>query len=402
MTYPLRGNEIEDHTMMKLIPSHINVYRAPSVDPYRIIFAFKSRLTKKGSVNQLSQRKKDTKPGLSDILKSLHFELSIPDEAIWWAPFAVVWGLYGIIRHKPSLIYSTTPPYSVALVGLVLHKLTGLPWVCEFRDPWTKNSMRRFGACRKKIEKYLERVCLKNASTVIATTPATADNYRRLCPLEKPQSSFATITNGFSFELFRDFPAPPDDGVFRIVFTGMFYSDLSPLNLFSAIELACRESEDFRANTEVIIAGQMPQHFCEPLTKEPLNNLVKILPYQDYDKTLELIAAGRALYLALSTKMEDIIPGKLFEYLAARRPILATVPLKGITVDYLNRFGAGIIVDPDDVAGIKNALLKMFNDFKQGELKVRHDLEDIKEFTWSSLADKLAALFDGNLSGRSN
>ncbi|MBC8205304.1 MAG: glycosyltransferase [FCB group bacterium] len=256
--------------------------------------------------------------------------------------------------------------------------------------------MRNFDNFRGGIEKWMEKQCLKNADYITALTEFTMESFRRLSPPDKPASDFFTVPMGFALEDFINFPPPPppDDKIFRIVYTGMFYDQHGPQYFFSGLKSAATANDDFRKSTEIIIAGTMPENYLTLLKEEPLKSMVKLLPYQDHDKTIELMSKADVLYLTLTSGMTEIIPGKLFEYLAARRPILATIPLKGITAQYLRRFEGNLMTESEDVDGIKRALLEMFDRYKTGGLKVDYTLNDLNEFTWKTQAAKMAEILD--------
>ena len=121
---------------------------------------------------------------------------------------------------------------------------------------------------------------------------------------------------------------------------------------------------------------------------------MRFLPFVSHEKVLQLLSEADMLYLTETPEQSDFIPGKLFEYLAARRFILATIPTKGEASHLIRRFEAGVVLPSDDIEGIAQALIEVHHAFKEGKLTVKHSLEDIKEFTWDKLTVKLADLFN--------
>lgn len=387
------GNDISDETWERKIPQNLKIHRIPSLDPFRIALALKSRDSRPDTILNSEGKSTGAKNGALGFLKSLYYKLSIPDHAVWWVPGAVLYGLYIISKHSPKLIFTTSGPYGVALAGLILKKLTGLPWALEFRDPWSKHTMTKMSDFRKRLESAMERMCVKNADAVIATTPLTSAEFHSVTP-DAPQDKFVTITNGFHLPEFAAMEPRPAAGRFIIVFTGMFYGSRSPEYFFSALAEACRRNRELKDKLRVVFAGTLSNSHRNLLNEEPLKSLVDTVDYVSHDEVIGLLASADALFLYLSKEEEEIYPAKLFEYLAARRFILAAVPPQGITAEVIHRFEAGIVTAPDDIEEMTEALLKMYDDFKAGRLRTKHSLEDIAEFSWPGLVRKLADVFE--------
>ncbi len=393
------GNDIVDETWEKAIPANIRVYRAPSLDPFRIALALKSKLASSDARANGGAGFRSHSNGALSFLKSLYYKISIPDHSLWWIPAAVICGLFIILKNSPKLIFTTSGPYGAALAGLILKKFTGLPWAAEFRDPWSKHTMTQMSSLRRRIESAMEMACVRNADVVIATTPPTTAEFHLVTP-ESPEDKFITITNGFHIPDFESIPARSEKTRLTLAFTGMFYGSRSPEHLFSGLEEVCRRRPELSDRLRVLFAGTMSGNHRSKLEAEPLRSIVRIEEYVSHDRVLELLAEADALFLFLSKDEAEIFPAKLFEYLAARRFILATVPLEGITAEVIRRFEAGTALAPDDVKGIAEALTEMYINFKKGELKVKHSLEDIAEFSWPGLVKQLAEVFNRLTRGR--
>lgn len=386
------GNDIIDEEWERQIPKDIKVYRAPSFDPYRIVMALK----RQGGNQVKNGSPKDSGGGSSNIarlIRRLFHSISIPDHAIWWVPLAVLWGLYIIIRRRPVLIYSSSGPFGASIAGLILRKLTGLPWVSEYRDPWAANPFRIFSGSRNKIESCLERMCLKNAEGLISTTSATTEQFRRRTPNSQAKR-FITITNGFDIQDFKGMAPPPENEHLRIIFAGMFYEHRTPGAFFDGLKEAIKAKPKLGQDLQVVLVGMIPDEYRAQANAEPLKSIVEIRPYIPHSEVIKLLSTADVLYLPQAKNLTDFIPGKIFEYLASRRFIFAVVPPDGITADIIRRFEAGVIVSPEDVKGIADALLDIYDSYKNGALKVKHSLEDVMEFSWLALSEKLAGFFN--------
>lgn len=393
LTIPRWGNDIVDLKWEQRLPEGLKIYRVFSLDPFRIFQALRNTDAVSDSTAENNFRQSVNNTGFLQVIRNLFHKISIPDHAVWWVPTALIFGLYLVIRHRPRLIFSTSGPYGTALAGLLLAKLTGLKWVAEFRDPWAAHPLRRRSGWAAKLETSLEQSCLRNASGVAATTEQTTSEYRSRTP-GGGCSRFVTITNGFHPPDFRDDTEPENTGQLKAVYTGMFYGRHTPDYFFEGVKKACGLSEDFRTGFKVVIAGSMPPESRLKALEPPLDTIVDVIPYVPHDEVIRMLQSADMLYLALAGEQGKIIPGKVFEYLAARRFIFATVP-DGVTADIIRRFNAGVISNPNDTGAICNQLLRVFKLHQAGRLKTRHSLDDVMEFSWGELTGGLGELFDG-------
>jgi len=390
------GNDLENPDWEKQLPPGLKIGRVFSLDPFRFIQALRNR--RKLQANSVSSVPANA-GGLFSLLKtvrSLMHKISIPDQAIWWAPAAVLMGFFLIVKYKPALIFSTSGPYGTSLAALLLHLFTGIKWAAEFRDPWAANKLLSQQGLRHKIEAWQERMCLKSAAAVVCTTEATAAEYKARTP-RNGCSEFITVTNGFHPPDFISLPLPAKKEVFQVVYTGMFYGTHTPECLFKGIKKACGLNAEFSRKVRFVFAGSMPSYIKQKAAEPPLDQMITILPYVSHREVLDLLASADMLYLALAPQQGDIYPGKIFEYLAARKFIFSTVP-PGITADTLNRFHAGFVVHPQDIDAIAQKLLEAYHLFLQNRLQVSHSLEELQEFSWQRLAEKLYLLFQRILS----
>ena len=392
LTIPKWGNDIVDLNWEKQLPENLKIYRVFSLDPFRIFQALRKSPIGGDSAPENNSQGSVNNTGFLQLVRNLFHKISIPDHSVWWIPTALMYGLYLVIRYRPQLIFSTSGPYGTALAGLLLAKLTGLKWVAEFRDPWAANLLRRRSGAAANLETSLEKSCLKNASAIVATTKQTTSEYESRIP-DGGCSRFVTITNGFHPPDFQANPEPAITGQLKTVYTGMFYGSHTPDYFFEGIRKASNLSEDFKQGFRLIIAGSMPPESRQKALEPPLDSIVGIIPYVPHDEVIRMLESADLLYLALESRQGDIIPGKLFEYLAARRFVFATVP-DGVTADIINRFKAGVISSPQNAGQIAENLLKVFKLHRQGRLKTSHSLDDVMEFSWAELTGCLGQLFD--------
>lgn len=391
------GNDLENPDWVKHIPPGVKVYRVFSLDPFRFLNLFRKNRPHEEDSGAIENGEGKYKLSLAYLLKNIYYRLSIPDKAVWWALPAVLYGLFIIVKHRPALIFSTSGPYGTSIAALILKKISGLKWIAEFRDPWAANTSRFDGNTRRKIETAMERSCLTNASGIIATTEATTDEFRQRTP-PGGCGEFITITNGFKKSDFISFEPAAVGDVMQIVYTGMFYGERTPKYFFEGIRKACLVNADLADKIHFTIAGTMGKDHKKLVGDPPLDKMITILPYCSHDKVLELLKSSHVLFLMLSGGEKDIIAAKLFEYLAARRWVFATVP-EGINADLIRKHETGFVIPPYDTDEISDKLIDTYSRFQYGKLHTSHSLEDISEYSWEKLSEKLKTFYSGVFPG---
>lgn len=287
--------------------------------------------------------------------------LATPDSRTGWIIPAVWKGLRAIRRRRPEIIYSTSPYASAHLIALVLNRVTGIPWVADFRDPWCGNPfVQRRMRVVERLDAWLERRVLQNASKVICNTPTMARSLVASHPDIHPK--VCTILNGIDTQLMHRPQRLVHPSDFLFLHCGQFYGPRSPAVLFEAFRRITIESPQAGQNTRLALVGP-PVFRGVPLlqlaTKAGLSEQVIVPGEVPHADALELSAAADALVLIGSAGpgSELQIPQKLFEYLALRRPILALLAHGNPAIAILQDAQADCFVcDPDDPAGIAQTM----------------------------------------------
>lgn len=324
--------------------------------------------------------------------------LLVPDEAIGWLPFAVRSGLRAIKTHRVKAIYSTSPSPVAHLIAFILKRVTGLPWVADFRDLWTQTpyadrrhvySLRwRYG-----LERWLERQVLISADRIVTVSEPLRETLLR-ATLNLDPARFHVITNGYDPAAIEGLQREPFSK-FTITYTGKFYGR-APIPFFQALsallEAGAVEGEDFR----VRILGISGQEAAEAVSEYRLGKVVRILEQVPHSQALQEQLNASALLLVVGPSQgEGTLTGKVFEYLAAGRPILGMVPQDSTVADLLRCSQAGIIVNPMDPGAIRSAILDLYREFKAtGDVQWWGNETVIHDFTRPKLTARLAAVLD--------
>lgn len=319
----------------------------------------------------------------------------IPDAFIGWLPFALAKAKEIVKKEKPDLIYSTSPPVTSNLIALLLKKKTGLPWIADFRDPWTDNFTTIYPTnTHYNIEKHMEYNVFKNADKIISV----AEKYNNKLKTkyhEINSDKFSTITNGYDPDDFKNIKKIKYNK-FTVTYVGSFYKNQSPEYFLKALRKAMIDIESFSNDVEVKFVGKMSKMYWNITKKYELDKIVSEIGYVSHKKAIEcMINSSCLLFIIGIGKGSDVVfSGKIFEYLASGTPIIATVPTDSIAADLIKETNTGKVVNTNDVDGIKNAILDFYDKWKNNKLTIDQNWKVIKKYSRKELTIKLANIFN--------
>jgi glycosyltransferase involved in cell wall biosynthesis len=302
--------------------------------------------------------------------------LLIPDKHVRWTAMAFIPALRMIRRGAVDAIYTTSPPASAHVLGLILKRLTGKPWIMDLRDPWTFEPLTwylRAGGVRLSIERTIERICFKNANAIVTNTPDAESKYAELYP--DCARKIHSIPNGFDaheFEEARSSTAPGEllraigDDVFVISHIGTFsrHADTAayPKSFLDAIARLVAEGVFSPRTCRVIFAGGIHPEADRRIAEYNLGGLlVETGPVPHRDALRIMLRSDLLLIYDPDHEGAYYIRGKLYEYLATGRWILGVLP-GGATRTLLERSGHAVAVTRDDEMEIGTALRAAFRE----------------------------------------
>jgi glycosyltransferase involved in cell wall biosynthesis len=288
----------------------------------------------------------------------------VPDENVTWNATAIPAAIRLVNEHAIDVVLTTSPPPSIHLVGAAVRKATGVPWVADLRDSLVANPHRR-GAERlparvkEQGEHLVARLVARGADAIVAVSDAIADEARAF----HPEGRVVTIPNGSDFEDFEGLEYRRGER-FRITHTGSFFGKRDPRPFLTAlaeseVDAVARFLGDFRA---------ADREWAEQLG---LGDRLELLPYASRRRSLELQRDSDALLLLIPDaggRGRGVLSGKVFEYLAAERPILAAVPPDGAAAALLRETGTAIVTPPEDVEALRAGLETLVQRWSDGSL----------------------------------
>jgi glycosyltransferase involved in cell wall biosynthesis len=349
-----------DPDLVEQLPVNMPIYRSGSLDIFRIIrmFSFKKENTAAGISNGYGL--------LRRWALSLNSWIAFPDSRAGWYRFAVMKGSRAIRREKPDIIMATAPPYTALLVAEKLARKFNIPFVADFRDPWTGYS--DFNPATKwhrdKAGHY-EKKIIHRAALVISTTETTTTNWRKQFP-DQPAEKFVTITNGFDL---ADWVGLTDesDALFKVAHVGQLFYGRNVQYILDAWRMAAQSEPDLKEKGQLRFVGTLSREQKDKITAAQSEFNIVMTGEVTYQEALQEMRSSSALLLLLAAddRESQRIPSKLFEYLASGRPIIAAVP-DGEAAGVIKGCRGGAVVSSQNAIGLKEMILEYYRSFRDG------------------------------------
>ena len=358
-TYPI----LDPHIAAD-IPEDLTLLKTKIFEPYTLASLFSKEKTQKISAGIIPTKK----PSLLDkLLLWIRGNLFIPDARVLWVRPSVKYLSEYLTEHPIDTIITTAPPHSLHLIGLRLkEKFPSLRWIADFRDPWTTIGYHsQLRLTRRSTRKHLamERTVLQTADTIIVTSPSTQREFQA-----KTSRPIEVITNGYD----DDFPTqtPTLSPYFLLSHIGSLLSERNPEPLWQVLSEMTKEQPDFRRDLRLCLAGKVSDEVLTSLQKWQLTDYLDLKGYISHTEAIALQRQSQLLLLLEINhpKTEGIIPGKLFEYMASQRPILALGYKQWDVKDIIAQTQTGITLSLTDTQAIREALTHYYTLYKSQQL----------------------------------
>ena len=385
-----------DASLEAEVPAEAEVIRRRIVEPYEM---YKKLLRKSGhskeavEVNPVNAQNKSFLQKVAMWVRGNFFR---PDPRCLWIRPSVKFLKKYLKDHPVDLIVSTGPPQSMHMIGRKLAKETGLPWIADFRDPWTKIFYFKHLSMTRATERWhnkMERKVLDEATAVVAVSPLVQQDFQAMT-----QTPVELITNGFDECDFSAEKCPEAAGGagrdFVITHTGLFAADGNPTMLWEVLAHKCSSCADFKKALKIKLVGKTDEQILKAIADAGLKDNLEDMGYQQHAVAVEQQRTASLLILPLRKEPEykAVLPGKLFEYLASWRPVLGIGQTDGAMSMILNNTKTGLVLNWDDRKSIERFIDMCWEKHQTGNLTV--DDADISQFTRRNLTHRMAQLFD--------
>lgn len=379
---------VEDPSLQNDVAPETEVIRQPIVEPYDFYKKFlgikKNEKVKAGFINE-GKKKSGWKEKLSVWIRGNFF---IPDARCWWVRPSVKFLSRYLKEHPVDAIVSTGPPHSMHLIANTLHKKMHIPWVADFRDPWTDIDFYhdlKLTRCADRRHHRLEHQVLTEATKVVTVGWDCAKGLEN-----HGAENVYVITNGFD-----DVPengiteqSQPDD-VFTMSHIGIIGANRNPEKFWEAVgEL---DIPDFK----IRLIGQTDNSVIESIKKNNIEKFVEIIPYIPHNQVVEEQLKSHVLLLFVNNtpNAKGVLTGKLFEYLASGRPVLAVGPEDGDSAKIISETDSGIVIDFDDKEKMKSVIMDFYQKYKDNQLVTKRS-ESVERFSRRHLAKEYVKLLN--------
>ena len=385
-----------DASLEAEVPAEAEIIKTHITEPYEI---YKKLLRRSGhskeavEVNPVNAQNKTL---LQKVAMWIRGNIFRPDPRCLWINPSVRFLKKYLEEHPVDLIVSTGPPQSMHMIGRRLAAETGLPWVADFRDPWTKIFYFKhlsMTSLTRRWHRKMEKKVLDEATAVVAVSPIVQEEFQAMT-----QTPVELITNGFDE---CDFPdgkcaeaAGGPDQDFIITHTGLFAADGNPTTLWEVLSEKCSADPEFRRLLKIKLVGKTDEQIVKSLSAAGLDDNLIDMGYQPHGAAVREQRNASLLILPLRKEPEykAVLPGKLFEYLASWRPVLGIGQPDGAMSMILNTTKTGLVLDWEDKRSIARFVDLCWERHLKGELTV--DDADISQFTRRNLTRRMAQLFD--------
>ena len=384
-SYPIR-----DESLLKEIPNDVRVIQTSSFEPLNILasVAGKEKIPHGGFANN----NKD-----SIIQKTLRFvrgNFFIPDARKGWVRHAVFVASKLIEEEKIDTIFISSPPHSSQLIGLELKKKHNVRWIADLRDPWTDIYYyddllhTKFA---KEMDAELERKVLEGADEIISVSQPINDTFLRKSDKLTP-NKFHVTPNGFDESDFAS-SVKSNPSCFEIAYVGTIAANYRPAILLSSIRRLIKEMNLGRNTVSINMVGSSSSSVINLINENGLEHLTEFIGHVDHQSAVEFMQKADVLLLIIPDvpNNEGILTGKLFEYLACKKPIIGLGPSKGKAIEILHQCKAGNLFERNQEEELYEGLKKIYTDWKNG-ISFLVKEEEVKKYSRRVLTQQLVNL----------
>lgn len=386
-----------DYSLEKDIPAEVEILKQPILEPYnwykKLIGAKKEDKVQVGFLHESG--KPPTKA--QNLAVWLRGNFFIPDARMLWIRPAVNFLVQYLKYQKVDAIFSSGPPHTAHIIARNVKRRTNIPWIADFRDPWTKISYHeklKLTPIARKIHEKMEQSVVLEANVITTVSPTWQKDWQ-----QAGAKKVELITNGYDpqdleitdnehFELSKKF---------TICHIGTIIKEQNPILLWEVLQQLCNENAIFAQHLEIKIVGKTDHSVFEKIAACQLTPFLTRIDYMQHKAVLQVTKAAQVLLLLVNDipSSQGIVPGKLFEYLATRRPILCIANPNTDTANFIQQAQAGYTANYTETQKMREVILQYFELFLQKKLYLSTENKNfVESFSRGHLTQKLVNILD--------
>jgi glycosyltransferase involved in cell wall biosynthesis len=382
--------DLKDEKLLTEIPADTQVLKQPIFEPFQIYNRLMGQKTEK-QVNPVMKGKASLGKK-ARLMLWIRANIFIPDSRMFWIKPSVKFLKNWLKENPVDALVTTGPPHSMHMIGLKIKKKLNIPWLADFRDPWTRidffHELNLEPWADRKHKKW-ENEVINHANHVVVVGQNMMDEFRP--HTGKPIS---VVTNGYDPADIDLKPEAVLDKKFSIIHIGMLGKARSHDIFWQGLQQLRQENPALKEMLEVRIYG-----ISDPIVQEQIKDFedtswIQFLPYVPHHEVIQIQRKARVLLLSVNDvpMAKGIITGKIFEYLAISRPILCIGPPDGDAAHIIHEAKGGPVVDFSDLDGFKTAVLQLFSHFEAGTDSVKPD--GLEKYSRKALCGKIGEILN--------
>ncbi len=377
-----------DNSLQSEIPEGITILKRSIFEPYRFAHMFSKKETKTISKGIIANKEKQSL--IQKILLFIRGNFFIPDARRFWIRPSVKYLKKYLSENKIAAIVTTGPPHSVHLIGMELKKQLGINWIADFRDPWTTIGYHnQLKLTKKSVAKHkiLEKEVLHNTDHIIVTSFTTKEEFKEIT--NRPVS---VITNGYDQENIAKVTL---DDKFTVSHIGSLLSGRNPKNLWGALYDLTQENSAFAKAFQLRLVGAVSDDVLAAIKEAGLSDFLELKGYVSHQEAITLQRSSQVLLLIEidSEETRCIVPGKLFEYMISKRPILAMGSQGADISRLISETNSGYFFEYNQYSAMKSRILEYFILFQEGKLIT--EVNGVEQYSRRELTKKMAQVIKG-------
>jgi len=382
-----------DDSRVAEVPAGVEVIRQRILEPRRLYGVLAGDSSRRSQeADEIFHRTDEQRSWKQNVAVWLRGNLLVPDARVLWVRPSVKFLTRRLKTHPVDAIVTTGPPHSMHLIGEGLRRRFGVRWIADFRDPWTEieffGDMKLTGISESR-HRRLERRILNSADQVVTVSPTWASR------LSDRGGRASVVTNGFDEDDFRGEVVVSNER-FRVTHVGSLSMDRNPTALWEYLGHRVNEDPVFRDDLEIEFLGRVDPAVVEAAASKGLGQCLRVRGYVSHREAVDAMRRSSIQLLLINKDADNApgrIPGKLFEYLAAERPILLIGPKGGDAAAIVRDTGSGEVCDYQDADAIESVLSRWYKKFTDRALDTARS-GNITSYSHRSLAKKYADLLE--------